>query len=215
VSAADPSGEGRRQVEITSRTTRYEGRYRLVEYVFSCDSPTGRGRITGARREVFERGDSAAALIHDVERDVIILAEQFRIATHAAGPGYMLEAMAGSLEPGEDPEACIRREMMEEVGYRAGELRLVARLFASPGASSERMFLYYAPVRTSDLIDPQACGLAAEAEDIRRVELSRKEFLRRVRSAQIADAKLMTLGLWLLSSPRRGAPARPGPETGR
>ena len=97
-------------------------------------------------RLVFERGDSAAALIHDVERDVIVLAEQFRIATYDKGPGYIVEAMAGSVEEDEEPEDCIRREMMEEVGYQAGKLFLVANGYVSPGSSSERIFLYYAPV---------------------------------------------------------------------
>src|SRR5262245_9209430 len=135
----------KRKVDIRSQREAYRGRYRIEEVVFDFDRVSGRGRITGARREIFERGDSAAALIHDVERDVIVLTEQFRIATHAKGPGYIIEAMAGSVEEGEKPEACIRREMMEEVGYRAGRLKLVSQAYQSPGASSERLFLYYAP----------------------------------------------------------------------
>ena len=48
------------------------------------------------------------------ERDVIVLTEQFRIATHDKGPGYLIEAIAGSVDEGEAPEDCLRREMMEE-----------------------------------------------------------------------------------------------------
>ena len=50
--------------------------------------------------------DSAAALIHDIERDVIVLTEQFRMATYEKGPGYLIEAMAGSLEEGEGWRWC-------------------------------------------------------------------------------------------------------------
>lgn len=196
----------KRKADITSKKTVYKGRYRIDEFVFDFDRATGKGRITKSRREVFERGDSAAALIHDVERDVIVLAEQFRVATHAKGPGYLIEAMAGSVEEGEEPEDCIRREMMEEVGYRAGKLTLIGNGYASPGSSSERIFLYYAPVKTADLVDPKASGLAAEKEDIRRVEFSREDFLARVEACGFEDAKVMTLGLWLMSRPRKGKP---------
>lgn len=199
----------KRRVDITSRRTAYKGRYRIEAFTFDFDRAAGKGRITGAKREVFERGDSAAALIHDIERDVIVLTEQFRMATYEKGPGYLIEAMAGSLEEGEDPEDCIRREMMEEVGYRAGKVTLVANGYVSPGSSSERIFLYYAPVNTADLVNPAASGLVAEQEDVRRVEFSREDFLARVAAAGFHDAKVMALGFWLRSQPRQGKPARP------
>jgi ADP-ribose pyrophosphatase len=199
----------KRNVDIRSRRTAYKGRYRIEEAVFDFDRAAGKGRITGAKREIFERGDSAAALVHDVERDIIVATEQFRIATYGKGPGYIVEAMAGSVEEGEDPENCIRREMMEEIGYRAGKLTLIGHYYVSPGATSERIFLYYAPVKTADLVDPKASGLAAEKEDVRRVEFPREDFLKRIDAGKFEDGKLMTAGLWLLSRPGRGKPARP------
>ena len=123
----------KRKVEIKSKKTVFKGRYKIDEYVFDFDRAAGKGRLTDVKRLVFERGDSAAALIHDVERDVIVLAEQFRIATYDKGPGYIVEAMAGSVEEDEEPEDCIRREMMEEVGYRAGKLTLVSQWLCLAG----------------------------------------------------------------------------------
>lgn len=196
----------RRKVDIKSKKTVFKGRYRIDAYTFGYDRLGGRGRLEDVERLVFERGDSCAALIHDVERDVIVLAEQFRIATYEKGPGYIIEAMAGSIEEGEEPEDCIRREMMEEVGYRAGRLTLVSQGYASTGASSERIFLYYAPVNTADLVDPTASGLAADKEDVQRVEFSREDFLARVDAAVFDDAKVMTLGFWLKAQPRQGRP---------
>jgi ADP-ribose pyrophosphatase len=199
---------GRRKVDIRSRRTAYKGRYRIEEVVFDFDRAAGKGRITDARREIFERGDSAAALIHDIERDVIVLTEQFRIATFDKGPGYIIEAMAGSVDEGETPEACIRREMMEEVGYRAGKLTPISQAYQSPGASSERLFLYYAPVKTADLVDPDASGLAAEKEDVRRVEFAREDFLARLDRGRFDDGKIVALGFWLKSQPKQGKPAK-------
>jgi ADP-ribose pyrophosphatase len=196
----------KRKVEVKSKKTVFKGRYKIDEYVFDFDRVAGKGRFADVKRLVFERGDSAAALIHDVERDVIVLTEQFRIATHDKGPGNIIEAMAGSVEGDEEPEDCIRREMMEEVGYQAGALTLVSNGYVSPGASSERVFLYYAPVSTADLVDPKASGLAAEKEDVRRVEFSRADFLDRVDAAFFDDAKVMTLGFWLKTQPKQGKP---------
>lgn len=196
----------KRTVDIKSKKTVFKGRYTIDEFVFGYDRVAGKGRLEEVTRLVFERGDSCAALIHDVERDVVVLAEQFRIATHAKGPGYIIEAMAGSVEPDEDPEDCIRREMMEEVGYRAGKLTLISQGYVSPGSSSERIFLYYAPVKTADLVDPKASGLAAEKEDIRRVEYAREDFLARVDAAFFDDSKVMALGFWLKAQPRQGKP---------
>jgi ADP-ribose pyrophosphatase len=206
---------GKRRVDIRSRRVAYRGRYRIEEVVFDFDRVAGKGRITDAKREIFERGDSAAALIHDVERDVIVLTEQFRVATHDKGPGYVIEAMAGSVDAGEAPEACIRREMMEEVGYRAGKVQLISRAYQSPGASSERLFLYYAPVMTADLVDPKASGLIEEKEDVRRVEFSREDFLRRLDAGKFVDGKLIALGFWLKSQPRQGKPAKTRPAATR
>lgn len=202
----------KRKVDIKSKKTVFKGRYKVDEYAFDYDRVATKGRLEDVTRLVFERGDSAAALIHDIERDVIVLAEQFRIATHGKGPGYIIEAMAGSVEEGEDPEDCIRREMMEEVGYRAGDLTLIANGYVSPGSSSERIFLYYAPVKTADLVDPKASGLAAEKEDIKRVEYSREDFLAKIDKAAFADAKVMALGFWLKAQLQNGKPQNGKPK---
>ncbi len=186
--------------------TAYRGRYGIHRVKFSFDRVSRPGRIENAEREVFERGDSAAALIHDLDRDVIVLTEQFRVATYDKGPGYLLEAAAGSVEEGEAPEACMRRELMEETGYRAGELRPIAAVYSSPGASSERIFLYYAPVRGADLVAPEASGLEEENEDILRVEIPRETFLTALSEGAYSDAKVALMGWWLAGQPGKGAP---------
>jgi len=198
----------KRHVEIHARMTAYRGRYNVQRVKFSFDRVSRPCRIENAEREVFDRGDSAAALIHDLDRDVIVVTEQFRVATYEKGPGYLVEAAAGSVDEGETPEACMRRELMEETGYRAGELRPIANFYSSPGASSERIFLYYAPVRQADLVEPEASGLDEENEDIRRVEIPREDFLRALEAGAFNEAKVLVAGWWLANQPGRGAPGR-------
>jgi hypothetical protein len=117
-----------------------------------------------------------------------------------------LPSSSESKEEDEEPEDCIRREMLEEVGYRADRLTLVSNGYVSPGSSSERIFLYYAPVMTADLVDPKASGLTAEKEDVRRMEFTREDFLARVDAAFFDDAKAMALGFWLMAQPGQGKP---------
>jgi ADP-ribose pyrophosphatase len=56
----------------------------------------------------------------------------------------LLEIPAGTLEPGEAPEAAAVRELAEETGYRAGGWRKLAAFFPSPGVLSERTHLFLA-----------------------------------------------------------------------
>jgi ADP-ribose pyrophosphatase len=204
---AEDNSDGRK---VTVHSTRivYKGRYTIEEAEFSFDRASGPGRIEHAKREVFERGDSAAALLHDTARDVVILTEQFRYPAFKKGPGYLLEAAAGSIEENEDPADCIKRELMEETGYRATTLTRIGAFYVSPGASSERVFLYYAPVGPEDLVDPSATGHAAEKEEVKRVEFDREAFLEKLEYGDFQDAKIMIAGLWLKTQPRKGKPAK-------
>ena len=93
---------------------------------------------TSAIREVVEhRG--AAAIVPLLE-DNVILVRQFRYAASAE----LLEIPAGTLEQGEDPEICARRELEEETGYRCNELDKILECFVAPGYSTERIHFYLA-----------------------------------------------------------------------
>jgi ADP-ribose pyrophosphatase len=178
-------------------------RKRVFDDFFKIDAVTfsvsgyGGGKLENVARLVFERGDSAAALIHDTERGVVILTEQFRIATLEKGPGWLIEAAAGSIDEGETPEACIKREIREEIGYDVKKLTPIARFYVSPGGTSERIFLYYAPVKPRQLVDAKARGLASEHEDVERVELPLEDFFRRLERGAFEDAKLLVAAWWL------------------
>jgi ADP-ribose pyrophosphatase len=181
---------------VHARKRVFDGFFKVDEVRFSL-SRHGGGQLEDVVRLVFERGDSAAALIHDTERDIIILTEQFRIATHEKGPGWLMEAAAGSIDEGETPEACIKREIREEIGYDVKKLTPIGCFYVSPGGTSERIFLYYAPVKPRQLVKPEARGLASEHEDVKRVEAPLKDFFRRLERGEFEDAKLLVAAWWL------------------
>lgn len=60
-----------------------------------------------------------------------------------------VEIPAGRLEPGESPELCGRRELLEETGISAGRLEPLGRIYTSPGVFDEAIHLYLATGLTS------------------------------------------------------------------
>ena len=54
------------------------------------------------------------------------------------------ELAAGTIDPPETPEACARREVEEETGYRAGQLSLLGSFFSAPGFCTEQLWVYEA-----------------------------------------------------------------------
>jgi 8-oxo-dGTP pyrophosphatase MutT (NUDIX family) len=62
---------------------------------------------------------------------------------HAVGR-TLLEVPAGTREPDESTEACAHRELAEETGYRARDLRELVRFFVSPGWANEELVAYVA-----------------------------------------------------------------------
>lgn len=103
---------------------------------------------------------------------------------------YLLELPAGTLEPGELPEACAARELVEETGYRARRLAPLLAFFTSPGLSNERMWAFLATGLTQ-------VGQQLEADEDLSVELvpaARAASL--IESGDLADGKSLATLLW-------------------
>lgn len=67
------------------------------------------------------------------------------IRNHRFAVGQTLwELPAGTVEPGENPDACAGRELIEETGYRAANIAKLLDFFPSPGICTEHMHAYLA-----------------------------------------------------------------------
>jgi len=183
-------------------------RRRLLDDFFKVDEAEVRFERTDGtmtpplRRLVFERGDSVAAVVLHRESGGVLLTEQFRFPTLGKGSGWLLEVMAGMIDTGESPEDALRREIEEELGYRAGHVEPISTFFVSPGGSSERVWLYYAEVGDSDRVS-EGGGNAAANEEIRIVRLSRDEARAALREGRLNDAKTIVGLQWLFARQRR------------
>ncbi len=148
------------------------------------------------RQLVFERGDSVAVLLWNKDTEQVILIKQFRYATYEKGPGWIIETIAGKLEENEIPEEAMRREVLEEVGYKVDELTYISTFYVSPGGTSERIILYYAEVSNIDKV-AQGGGLIAEHEDIEIVEYTLPDLWIMLSMGHIVDAKTLIAIQWL------------------
>ena len=148
------------------------------------------------RREIEDHGNAVAVLPYDPQRRVATLVRQLRAPLlRAAGLQDHLEAPAGILE-GRDPEACARREVMEETGLQLGPLEHIVRAWSMPGLSTERMDLFLAPYGSADKVGSGG-GLADEHENITIVEMMLAELAAMVARGTLDDLKTVTLVLAL------------------
>lgn len=81
-----------------------------------------------------------AALVVPLDEDRVTLIRQWR---HAAG-GWLWECPAGTLNPGETPEQCARREVVEEAGVEAGRLDYAGLIYTAPGFCDEKIHIFIA-----------------------------------------------------------------------
>jgi ADP-ribose pyrophosphatase len=109
----------------------------------------------------------------------LLLIQQYRYAVN----GQLLEIPAGRLDPGEEPIACARRELHEEVGVTAARVERLTTIWTTPGFTDERIHLFMA----SDL----TTGAHAREPDefIEVVPKPLSEALSLIRDGVICDAK--------------------------
>jgi ADP-ribose pyrophosphatase len=145
-----------------------------------------------ARREIVRHPGAAVVLCRRPD-DTFVFVRQFRMAAGAV----LLEAVAGTLEEGEEPSLCARREVVEETGYAVDRLVYLGEAFPAPGYTEELLHFFYAEV--------PAGGGAQSPDDDERVEveiLARGEVEALIDSGSLRDAK--TLAAWLLYTRKIG-----------
>ena len=144
------------------------------------------------RREVYDRGDGACALLYNVERQTVLLIKQFRLPAYLnEDSGFLIEACAGMIED-ETPEQTIIREIEEEIGYGIDTITKVGDVFMTPGTSTERIHMFLASYEEGQKVSDGG-GLVTEHEDITVVEYAFAKALKALKNGEIRDAKTVIL----------------------
>jgi len=134
------------------------------------------------------RHPGAAAMIPMLNKNTVLLVKQYR---YAAG-GFIWEIPAGTLNPGESPMECARRELIEETGYHADKLEKLTEILPVPGYSDERIHIYL------------ATGLVKAVQNLDRDEIlnvheiKMEAALEMIAKGEIIDSKTIS-GLYLAS----------------
>lgn len=166
-----------------------------TQTISSCDR--FHGRIFDVRTDVIREGDieyerdivvhrGSAVIVPIFEDGTVALVRQYR---HAVG-GITLELPAGGIEPGETFEQAARRELEEEVGFRAETVRKLSEFYVSPGFLTEKMHLFLAAklARTAQSLD--------EDEIVEILRLPLADAVKMISTGEIQDAKTI-VGLLL------------------
>lgn len=86
------------------------------------------------------RHPGAAAIVPVMDDGRVLLLKQYR---HAVG-GFIWEVPAGTLDAHEDEMTCAKRELAEETGYTAGEMKKLGVITPLPAYSDERIHIFLA-----------------------------------------------------------------------
>jgi nudix-type nucleoside diphosphatase (YffH/AdpP family) len=183
------------KVEIVNETTLSDQWNRLS--TFDIDYTDSQGETHRLKREIYHRTPAATILLYDPRKETVVLVRQFRLPAYLKGyEAWIAETPAGLLD-GEDPEEAIRREAMEETGYRVREVRPLFKVFMSPGAITEILHFFAASIDSSDRI-AKGGGVDDEHEDIEVIVLPLKDAMAMIDSGEIFDAKTIILLQWAM-----------------
>ncbi len=124
----------------------------------------------------------AAALVPILGDGRIIFVKQYRYSIQEE----TLEIPAGKIDPGEDPEECIRREFEEETGYSVKNLEYLLKYVPAIGYSSEVLYIFKGTGLTSQK------GVPISSDEISGIEiLSYEEIHSCINDGIIKDGKTL------------------------
>lgn len=126
------------------------------------------------------RHPGAALIVPFISDKEIILLKQFRPVIE----DYLYELPAGTLEKGESPLSCARREIREETGYSARRFSFLGEIFPVPGYSTEKISIY----KAQDLSKDRGVSLDKD-EFIRSFVIAKDKARGLIKRGKIRDAK--------------------------
>lgn len=156
------------------------------------------GKSETVTRAAFLMADAVTVLPYDPVRDRVLVIEQFRYGPYLRGDPtpWLLEPIAGRIDPRESAEDAVRREAREEAGVSMDVLHHISSYYPSPGGMTEYLLSY---VGIAELPDDAGGigGLEDEHEDIRAHVISFDHFMTLVNSGEVTTGPLVLTAYWL------------------
>ena len=175
--------------QVHATTDLYRGRH----FAFATEDVT---LPNGRRTEMaMVRHPGSVGIVPVLDDGRILIEHQYRHCVRR----FLFEVPAGTLEPGEDPADCARRELEEETGHTASEIIPLGRTHILPAYSDEVIHLFLARGLTATAARP-------DPDEIIRTRAYRlEELLGMIASGEITDALtiLMLQRAWFYLRERR------------
>lgn len=187
--------------EILSKEVVFDDYLKVEKWYFRFEKDDG-GLTKPVDRMQLKRTDSAAIIIYNTDTEEVLLIRQFRHATYEKGPGWIIEAVAGVIDEHEEPQQAVEREAIEETGYKVYNVEHIATVFASPGYTTERMFIYYGETTNANRV-AEGGGLDEENEYITTVTYTIDELADALANNQLNDSKTVIAAYYLLKKHNR------------
>lgn len=180
----------KRKIETISQNRAYDGYLKIDEAMINDTDENGKS--IQYKRFKLTRPDAVAIVVYNESEDRVILTRQYRYPIDDKVDGNILEIPAGKIDVGEEPKESALREVKEEIGYEVqeGKIGLLNSFFASPGYSSEKVYLYLAFVNNEDKVSDGG-GLESEYENIEVESYGVSEFFDMVANGTIVDSKTL------------------------
>ncbi|MEM6482690.1 MAG: NUDIX hydrolase, partial [Pseudomonadota bacterium] len=142
--------------------------------------------------------DAALVLPYDPVLDRLLLVEQFRMGPFGRGDPkpWVLEPVAGRVDPGETPETCAARECVEEAHLSLKALEHISSHYCSPGCSTE-VFHCFVGLCNLEARNGGLGGLEVEHEDIATHVMSFDDAMALTQNGEINIGPLLLMLLWL------------------
>ena len=211
--ASPSANDAERAWVLEQRRNLYEGFYRIDRLRFRHTLHRGDWSDT-IDRELFVRGNVVAVLPYDPETDEVVLVEQFRIGAMERHDGpWLMEVIAGMIDTDETPEQVAIREAREEAGLELQELQEITRYLASPGSTTEEVFLYYTETDLSEA--GGLFGLDQEDEDIRLHRMGADDALAMLDAGRVCNALSIIALQWLRIQRSAGTGTQGRPQASR
>ncbi len=161
---------------MRKKTIRYQGSF-LNVYSRQVTLPNG------VCTEIeYIQHPGAVLVIPFLTRSKLVMLRQYR----AVAGAYIYELPAGTLEKGESPLRCAKREIVEETGYRSKKMVKLGCILPVPGYSTEIIHIFKAEALEKKEKNPE------RDEVIETSVWTRKEIKELFKKGDLIDAKTIS-----------------------
>jgi ADP-ribose pyrophosphatase len=158
---------------VLDRTTHFKGRLLQLD-VMQVELADG----SRSFREVVYHPNAVCAAVLTRQQEWVFV-RQYRLPAEQ----LLLEVTAGKIDPGEDPDQAIERELREEIGFRSGKIHRLMEFWSTPGFCNERMTCYVVSEAELGQSRPD------QGEFLEVVKVSAQEGLAMALDGRLSDAK--------------------------